>query len=244
MLLESDNNRFLLLIQRAVTEAVKSPGVKMDGVSESGQGANELRAYGGEAGDTRVARRRAALVDAALDMLTGHGSGAVTVRGICARANLTPRYFYESFENVDALAGATYDGVITEIADRALAAFESGADAHDKVSSAVEAIVDVIDSDSRKGRLIFSDTLRSPVLAERRADSLQLFAVLTSQTATQVARVGDGAESMAAAHFQVGGLGRILASWTEGRFALDRERLISVCVRMLLPEPRGAEAVQ
>ncbi len=213
----------------------------MDGVTKPGESASELRSYGGEAGDARVARRRAALIDAALDMLTEPEVGAVTVRGICARAGLTPRYFYESFENVDALAGATYDGVIVEIAERAAAAFASADEARDKVRSAVEAIVDVIDSDARKGRLIFADTLRSPVLAGRRADSLQMFANLTSESAAQVARIGSADETMAAAHFQVGGLGRVLASWTEGRLELDRERLVAVCVRMMLPDRGGAE---
>ncbi|GAC78894.1 DNA-binding transcriptional regulator, AcrR family [Gordonia malaquae] len=207
----------------------------MDGVTKPGETASELRSYGGEAGDARVARRRAALIDASLDMLTEPDVGTVTVRGICARAGLTPRYFYESFDNVDALARATYDGVIAEIAERAAAAFARGGDARGKVRAAVEAIVDVIESDPRTGRLIFSDTLRSPVLAGRRADSLQLFANLTSESAAQVARVGQADETMAAAHFQVGGLGRVLASWTEGRLDLDRDRLVAVCVRMMLP---------
>ncbi|GEE01629.1 putative TetR-family transcriptional regulator [Gordonia spumicola] len=207
----------------------------MDSVTKPGETANELRSYGGEAGDARVARRRAALVDASLGMLTEPESGAVTVRGICARAGLTPRYFYESFDNIDALASATYDGVIAEIAERAAAAFASGQDPHDKVQAAVEAIVDVIDSDRRKGRLIFSDTLHSPVLAGRRAASLELFAALTSESAAQVGRIARVDETMAAAHFQVGGLGRVLASWTEGRLDLDRDRLVAVCVRMMLP---------
>ncbi|QRY62526.1 TetR/AcrR family transcriptional regulator [Gordonia sp. PDNC005] len=207
----------------------------MDGVTKPGETASELRSYGGEAGDARVARRRAALIDASLDMLTESDVGTVTVRGICARAGLTPRYFYESFDNVDALARATYDGVIAEIAERAADAFAHGGDARGKVRAAVEAIVDVIESDPRTGKLIFSDTLRSPVLAGRRADSLQLFANLTSESAAQVARVGQADETMAAAHFQVGGLGRVLASWTEGRLDLDRDRLVAVCVRMMLP---------
>ncbi|MBB4133496.1 AcrR family transcriptional regulator [Gordonia humi] len=208
-------------------------------MSESSQVAGELRSYGGEAGDARVARRRAALLDATLDLLSEPEAGPVTVRGICTHAGLTPRYFYESFENVDVLVGATYDGVITEIAERAGAAFDAGADPRDKVLSAVEAIVDIVDTDRRKGRLIFSDSLGSPVLAERRAESLQLFATLTSRSAQQVSTVRGDDELMAASHFQVGGLGRVLASWTEGRLDLDRERLVAVCGRMLLPESRS-----
>ena len=214
----------------------------MESVSESSQGAGALRSYGGEAGDARVARRRAALLDATLDLLSDAQSGPVTVRGICTRAGLTPRYFYESFENVDVLVGETYDGVISEIADRAWLAFDAGDTPRDKVTAAVRAIIDVIDSDARKGRLIFSDTMGSPVVAERRATSLQLFATLTSKSAQQVSRFRNDDELMAASHFQVGGLGRVLASWTEGRLDIERERLVMICARMLWPEPRSATA--
>ena len=73
----------------------------------------QLRSYGGEAGDARVARRRAALIDAALELLGQAEPAQVTVRGVCARAALTPRYFYESFVGVDDLVAATYEEVIS-----------------------------------------------------------------------------------------------------------------------------------
>lgn len=88
--------------------------------------AGTLRAYGGEGGDTRVARRRTALIDAGLDLLGAGDVGAVTVRGVCRRAGLTARYFYESFESVDQLVGVMYDEVIEEIAQASLAAFSEG----------------------------------------------------------------------------------------------------------------------
>ncbi|NLG45441.1 TetR/AcrR family transcriptional regulator [Gordonia sp. (in: high G+C Gram-positive bacteria)] len=211
----------------------------MLGVSNVDETAQGLRAYGGESGDARVARRRTALIDATLDMLAEPEPGAVTVRGICARASLTPRYFYESFAGADALVEATYDLIIGEIAERALAGFDAGSSPRGKVVGAVEAIVDVIESDPRKGRVMFSDTLRSPVIATKRAEMITLFTNLTFQSAPAVAKVSGGQETLAAAHFQVGGLGRVLASWTEGLIDLDRSALVSICVQMLLPESRA-----
>ena len=195
-----------------------------------------MRAYGGEAGGTRVARRRSALIEAALDVLAEDEAGTVTVRGICARAGLTPRYFYESFTGVDGLVGATYDEVIGEIATEALAAFGSGADSRDKVTRAVRALVGVIDSDPRKGKLLFADTLRSPVVAAKRDESTRLFVSLASDSAVQAIGAAPTETTTAAAYFQVGGLGRLLAAWTAGAVELDHEALIDVCVRMLLPE--------
>ncbi|MFC0315659.1 TetR/AcrR family transcriptional regulator [Gordonia phosphorivorans] len=193
-----------------------------------------LRAYGGEAGDARVARRRAALIDAALDMLAEADGGAVTVRGVCARAELTPRYFYESFPGVDDLVAATYDRVITEIAEKAQLAFAAGEASQDKVRGAVDAVVEVIDSDRRAGRLLFADTVRSPVVARKRAESVRLFVQLTTESAVQAVGAPPGPVTTAAAYFQVGGLGRLLAAWTEGEVEVTRIQLVDVCVRLLL----------
>ncbi len=213
-------------------------GCQDGGVSSPDQVPAEatLRSYGGEAGDVRVARRRAALIEATLDQLAEPEVSAVTVRGICARAGLTPRYFYESFTGVDDLVAATYDGVIDEIAQAALAAFADGGGGRDKVARAVRALVDVIDSDRRKGTLLFADTLRSPVVAAKREASTRLFVGLTSESAVQAIGVRPGPETTAAAYFQVGGLGRLLAAWVEGAVELGREDLIGVCVAMLLPD--------
>lgn len=197
-----------------------------------------LRSYGGEAGDTRVARRRAALLEAALDVLSESDAGALTVRGICARAGLTPRYFYESFEGADDLVGATYDWVIAEIAEKTLAGFDVGTDTRSKIIGGVRALVDVIDSDPRKGRLLFTDMLGSPVVAAKRDESVQFFVRLTSESAAQILGVPEGPETTAGAYFQVGGLGRVLAAWTAGDLDLDREQIVELCARLMLPGAR------
>ncbi|MCK0438883.1 TetR family transcriptional regulator [Gordonia alkaliphila] len=193
-----------------------------------------LRAYGGEAGDARVARRRAALIEAALDMLAQDDDGTVTVRGVCARAELTPRYFYESFPGIDDLVAAAYDGVIARITEQALGAFAAGDDSKDKVRGAVDAVVGVIESDRRVGRLLFADTVRSPVVSRKRAESTRLFVALTGDSAVEAVGVAPGPVTTAAAYFQVGGLGRLLAAWTEGEVQVDRTQLVDVCVHLLL----------
>ncbi|MFT3660800.1 MAG: TetR/AcrR family transcriptional regulator [Gordonia sp. (in: high G+C Gram-positive bacteria)] len=193
-----------------------------------------MRSYGGESGDVRIARRRAALIDAALDLLAEPEAGGVTVRGICARAGLTPRYFYESFEGVAGLVGETYDSVIAEITEKALAGLSSGVDRRSNIAGAVGAIVGVIDSDRRKGRLIFNDMLRSPVVIAKRDESVRLFVRLTSESAVQMSGARPGPETTAAAYFRVGGMGRVLAAWIAGAIDLDRDQVGDVCTRLLL----------
>lgn len=206
-------------------------GVRATGDSD---GTEPLRPYGGEDGDSRVARRRAALVDAALESLGAADGGTISVRGVCRRSGLTTRYFYESFESIEALVGAAFDEVIGDISEAALAAFATGGDVREMVAKAVAAIVDVIDADRRKGRLLFSPKLLSPTIAVKRAESTDIFAALTMQTASGVLDVATGPAALAAANFQVGGLGRVLASWLDGDLDLDSRGVVEVSVALMM----------
>lgn len=71
----------------------------------------------------RSLERRRRILDAATELVGLHGVGAVTVRGVSVAANVGPRYFYESFANVEDLLLAIYD----ESAERLLAAAAGGA---------------------------------------------------------------------------------------------------------------------
>src|SRR5437588_11659488 len=72
--------------------------------------------YGGVIASERQAGRRARLIGAALELLGTEGWQATTVRAICARARLTPRYFYESFDDRDALLLALFDEIAQDAA--------------------------------------------------------------------------------------------------------------------------------
>jgi AcrR family transcriptional regulator len=66
------------------------------------------RAYGGLSPEDRVAARRARLVQAGAELFGIQGLRATTVRGVCAEAGLTDRYFYESFTSLEDLLAAVY----------------------------------------------------------------------------------------------------------------------------------------
>ncbi|GAA1481997.1 TetR/AcrR family transcriptional regulator [Gordonia sinesedis] len=218
-----------------VSDASTAAGAASSDDRPAGSG---LRAYGGVDGDARIARRRAALIDAALDVLGSDDSppDPVTVRGICRATGLNPRYFYESFDGADALVAATFDEVIAELSRSALAAFEAADEVGDRVAGAVGAMVDVIDADRRKGRVLFSPALLSPVVAAKRAESTDLFASLTVRTASGVLDAERSPEAAAVAQFQVGGLGRLLAAWLDGQVPLDRDAVVTLSVRLLLSQ--------
>src|SRR5690606_9237384 len=67
------------------------------------------RRFRGVAADERRRQRRQQLLDAGLKCFGTVGFRAAGVRDICAEAQLTERYFYESFKNREALFLAVYE---------------------------------------------------------------------------------------------------------------------------------------
>ena len=69
------------------------------------------RLYGGVAIEERRAERHLRLIDAAIKVYGEVGYRNATVKAVCEAAQLTERYFYESFANSEALLVATYTHV-------------------------------------------------------------------------------------------------------------------------------------
>jgi AcrR family transcriptional regulator len=79
-----------------------------------------------------MAERRRKLIDAAIQLYGTQGYHNTTVRGICAAAHLSERYFYESFSSSEELLLTTFDLVVERVLARieaAIAATEPTADA-------------------------------------------------------------------------------------------------------------------
>ncbi|MEY4514182.1 MAG: hypothetical protein RLZZ450_6304 [Pseudomonadota bacterium] len=70
--------------------------------------AAEGRVYGGENLAARTARRRQQFMDAGLQIFGTTGYRSATVRMLCKQAELTDRYFYESFATTEGLLLAVY----------------------------------------------------------------------------------------------------------------------------------------
>src|SRR5262245_30805543 len=66
------------------------------------------RHFRGVSPEERQAQRRARIVEAGIELFGVKGFHGVGVRDVCAAAKLTERYFYESFENREALFLTVY----------------------------------------------------------------------------------------------------------------------------------------
>lgn len=109
------------------------------------------RTYGGVDAADRAVRRRAALIEAGLDLMSSVGTDKTTMTAVCAAAGLTERYFYESFRTKSDLLLAVLDSVADEVRSAAIHAVSStDGDVADRVRAALSAVVSIMLSDPRR----------------------------------------------------------------------------------------------
>jgi AcrR family transcriptional regulator len=202
-----------------------------------------MSVYGGVAAEERRSIRRAALLEAALDLLGSEGWQATTVRAICARARLTPRYFYEGFADLEALLVELFDEVAKEAASAVLGAVIAASDdARGKARAAIGAFVELVTDDPRKARVLFVEATGPEALTRRRFQTLRLFARLVSEQGRTFYRVRGAGDPIVetSALMLVGGLAETLLAWLDGSLQVTREQLIEDCTDLFVMVGDGA----
>ncbi|MBE9373776.1 TetR/AcrR family transcriptional regulator [Saccharopolyspora sp. HNM0983] len=192
------------------------------------------RVYGGLSGEQRRSERHALLVEAGLNLLGAEEDPKLTVRGACSEAGLVTRYFYESFADRDELVIAVFDRVVSEVAAAALRAIEDVPDLHDRARAGLGAIVGSIAEDPRRGRLLFSSALNSPVLVTRRARSTRMFVQLLREQARSTYGTQEDPRADLLADFLVGGLAQVLSAWLSGTLDTSQEEIVERCAALFL----------
>lgn len=185
--------------------------------------------WAGLSAEDRRSGRRDLLIDVTYELLGTEGWSGTTVRAVCQAARLNPRYFYESFEDLDQLVIAVYDRVIAELGAAVLAALDgAGPDARAQSRAAVETIVRFVDEDRRRARVLYIEALGNEALNRRRIETGHEVVSVVELVATErhgplptgehIGRVG--------ASILVGGIGELIVAWLEGRVQCTREQLV------------------
>jgi AcrR family transcriptional regulator len=190
------------------------------------------RGWAGTTLADRRADRRRRLLDVGLDLLGGQGSAAVSVRSVCRAAQLTDRYFYENFSDREALLLAVYDEVATEAGQVLVDAVGSAAShEYEPVArAAVEAFLDLLTEDPRKGRVLLLEPLTDPTLGTRGVALSPAFAeIIRAQLAG-----ADAADAQLTATALVGAMANLFIRWLDGSLPVGRAELADYCVRLLV----------
>jgi AcrR family transcriptional regulator len=195
------------------------------------------RAYRGVPAEERREQRRALLIETTLDCLHDDGLAAISVRAVCARARLTPRYFYESFADLDQILVATVDAVSDEVAASALAALDAAPDDLGlRVRAAIDAGYGVVFADRRKATVLLVAASGHGALRERRHQLITQFADLIIDRLAVLATF-TGAErrrARATALFLMGGATEVIEAVLAGRLRISRSALVDQLTSMWL----------
>lgn len=118
------------------------------------------RAYRGASAQARRAQRQEKLLEAGTKVIGSVGYRAATVRGICAEAGLTERYFYESFANREALLVAIYRRSTERLALRIAEAVRGRQlDVGEGIERGLSGFFDMIRDEPEMARIVFVEVL-------------------------------------------------------------------------------------
>jgi len=175
-------------------------------------------------------------VEAGLDLLGAEGTASTTVRAVCQRARLNPRYFYESFATLDDLVVGVYDAVVEEmLSGLATALATAPADARGRTRAVVDHIVRFVDEDRRRARVLYVEALGNEALNRRRvATGHDLVDLVARDAARRAPGPGGAAPDPATvervgritAAVLVGGFSELLLAWLAGRIDVPRAQLV------------------
>jgi AcrR family transcriptional regulator len=187
------------------------------------------RTYGGKSAEQRRAERRALLVESGLEIWQEQGWAAVTMRGVCARAGLTDRYFYESFTDRDALLVTIWEQMRDETLLMLGDAIEAVADRgpFDQLAAALDAVVHHIADEPARAQIIFGDHAGSAVLEARRREIVQQSADLMIGLARPYLRADvDETALRVAVLLGIGGFVELMLAWRSGLLDVDTEGVV------------------
>ena len=197
------------------------------------------RSYGGLTLEDRVAARRARFIEAGIELFGTQGFRGATVRGICAAAGLTDRYFYESFATLEDLLAEVYRTLthafaarLTEESIRSEAWQGDAAAIERQTTAAYELWFDTV-RDPRFARIVLVEVLGvSPAIDTLYEESARAMAELTIAplAATQPALKLSKARRELLGRALVGSGLQVAKMWMTGGYKLARRDVVRTCV--------------
>jgi AcrR family transcriptional regulator len=205
---------------------------------------SETGMWRGTTAEERSAERRAKLLQAGFELLGEGGSEGTTVRGVCARAQLNPRYFYESFEDLDALMNAVFDGVVRDTTSRTLKAIaQADNTAEAKTRAAQQVGIRHLTDDPRRIRIVFGEG-STGVLGRRRAQMVTQTAQLMAEMAARFYGIPrDDKLLVSSTTVLAGGLFELMVAWSNKRVDLTVDELIEHTTMLIVGMSGAAERV-
>jgi AcrR family transcriptional regulator len=189
----------------------------------------ESRSYGGESAEQRSERRRALLLEAALDLVAEKGAKAVSKRGVCARANLNDRYFYEHFADRDALLNTLIQKVTAEgVTVTMAAAARPDIGLREQIHAGISAGIGFLVTDPRRGRLLLESYAVDVLHRARTTNTRSLAAAAVSMIQGRLRPEVPRDDVLMVAYAAASGGLELVAAWLRGELDTSREHLTDI----------------
>lgn len=205
------------------------------------------RSYGGVSGAERRQQRRARLLEAALEVMGRDEWRDVTVERLCSDAGLNKRYFYESFGEVDEVAGAVLDEIAATVRDATVAAAaEAQTESLEyQAFATVQALVHSLVDDPRQAKVLLGGVAATPGLRAHRVGVMRSLTGVLIEHARTVHGVELERDPLAliAPAFVVGGTADAILAFVDGTAHITVDELITQLTTLWLITGDGAAAV-
>lgn len=197
--------------------------------------------YRGATAEQRRDDRRRRLMDAALDMIGTQGWANTTLRGVCEQARVGPRFFYESFADLEELAAAVHDELVHEAITSTLRAVAAAPDdLPSKSRAGVATMVQAFTDDPRRARVVFAEAHGSEAMMRLRFAAMRTIADVVGEQAAVLLDLPEGSDTVrqAFALLFTGGVAEMILVWLDGGLDVTRDELIDICHEFLLTSAR------
>lgn len=190
------------------------------------------RTYAGQTEDERLAQRRDALVTAAFALVAERGWRELNIEALCRHAGLNKRYFYESFENLDAVIAAVTTRLAEDAIAVTLAAIDWTAPTDQVTRSAISTFVEHLTDDPRRARVLFGAVPAGDAAAGHRAAAIRrVIATVSTEGRSMHALAEDPVVELTAAML-VGGTSQAVLDWLEGQVRCSRDDFVDDLVTL------------
>ena len=202
----------------------------------------EPRAYRGVSPEQRRAERRTRLIAAAIAVYGERGYRQATVKAVCEAAGLTERYFYESFENSEALLVSSFNAVTYAVFDELKAAAQAaGRGRGARARAMLDAYFSALQRSPASARVYLVE-IRGVSREVDKAFDAALHAIGT-EVARQIAPAGAAPDPLLEAAI-VGGVMHIALRWIDAGYQPPLEAVTDTALRLalVLAKPRARTA--
>lgn len=204
---------------------------------------NSPKLWRGQTLQDRSSDRREQILAVGEHLLGTGGVAAVTMRAVTRQANLSPRYFYETFDSREDLVIAVYDRVEMGLFEQ-LQAVPLDAGLPAVVRRSCEICADYFGEDPGRARILLREPLGDDTLRRHRAGRAPVFlrtliAVLGAEAG---AMAPDSDEELAIATTALlGALVSLYLDWVDGELDVDRDRITDAAVDIIFALIQGAQ---